>query len=429
MTLSALRSTLRMSRWVIFAILVVAYITAFFQRMAPATVATNVMNDLGTKEGLMGMLSAAYFYPHALMQIPAGILADRWGAKRTIGAFFVIASFGSILFAWSGSLTSASLGRFLVGAGMAMLFVPALKIFSTWFQGREFAFATGLFVSAGGLGSLLATTPLAVLTEQLGWRSSFLYAGLFTLFIAIMVFAFVSDRPPRSETVRSETDVNAETDIGLWRSIVFVVKQPAFWPLATWFFFGNGLFFTFAGLWAGPYLEEVYRLNKMDAGNVLSMVAVGIIIGGAFLSTLSNRVFHARKPVLILSAAVVASLFGALAALPGSLPISAVFAICLLFGIFGNGVVAIGFTMTKEAFPSRLSGTALGMVNVCGFLGPGLLQPAIGYLLEGYSGPAEHRYGYVFFAMLVCSGITLAVSVLAKERTDELKSGGVVRLS
>jgi MFS family permease len=408
----------------IFGILAVAYVLAFFQRMAPATVAMDIMSDLKTGEGMMGVLTAAYFYPHALMQMPAGVLSDRWGAKRTIGAFFLVAAFGSVLFAWSESLFSASLGRFLVGAGMAMLFVPALKIFSMWFQGKEFASVTGLFVSAGGIGSLLATTPLAVLTEWLGWRASFVCAGIFTLLIAVAALFLISDKPPTDGTSSGHPQDMEQARDSMRQSFLLILKQRSFWPLATWFFFGNGLFFTFAGLWAGPYLEEIYRLGKTEAGNILSMVAVGIVVGGALLSMLSNRVFRARKPVMLLSAAVIMALFGLMAIFVDSLPIPALFAIFLLLGVFGNGVVAIGFTVAKETFPLHLSGTVLGMVNVCGFLGPAVLQPLIGYLLERHGDiPAAERYGYVLLALLGCSCITVVAAMVVSDRGNEFGRG------
>lgn len=399
-------------RWLIFAVLMCGYVVVFFQRMAPATVATDMMRDLATREGMMGILSAMYFYPHALMNIPAGILADKWGAKRTISAFFVVACIGSIIFALSHSVLFASVGRLLVGAGMAMLFVPALKIFSNWFHGKEFAFVTGLFVSSGGIGSLLATTPLAIATTWLGWRASFAYVGLLTLLIGLLAAAFVVDQPrggPKSATHPSGADI--------WKGVMSVVTNRSFPPLAGWFFFCNGLFFTFAGLWAGPYLEQVYELDKPAAGNVLSMIAVGIAIGGALLSSVSNRL-HDRRHVLIFSTSVILALFSILNVFLSELSIGALYVLYLLFGIFGNGVVAIGFTITKETFPAAVVGTAIGLVNVFGFLGAALMQPAVGFLLQNFGdrggAPAVPGYRYAFLAFLLCSGICVLMSCLLR---------------
>ena len=411
-----LRLTPNRLRWVMFAILVMAYIMAFFQRMALAAVATDVMNDLQTKEAMMGVLSAAYFYPHALMQMPAGMLADKWGAKRTIGTFFIIAAFGSVLFGMAESMLAAALGRFLVGAGMAMLFVPAMKLFSLWFQGKDFALVTGLFISSGGLGALLATTPLAVVTEWLGWRASFVYAGIFTLVIATLAFVLIVEKPPAPTAAKAPAPNELQAGT-VWHSLRFLLKQPAFWPLAAWFFFGNGLFFTFAGLWGGPYLEEIHHLRKADAGGVLAMVAVGIMLGGILLSALSNRVFGARrKPLMTFGALLILLLFATLQVFGTSLPLPALYAVYLLLGIFGNGIVAIGFILTKESFPLQLSGTALGLVNVFAWLGVAILQAATGLLLQGNGSESlQQRYTQLFIALLILSGITLIASILVRE--------------
>ncbi|MFL6647197.1 MAG: MFS transporter [Sulfurifustaceae bacterium] len=412
-------------RWIIFLILVAGYIAVFFQRVAPATVAVEMMRDLRTREGMMGLLSAVYFYPHAAMQIPAGVLSDRLGAKRTIGVFLMIASLGSVIFGLSHSAYAALAGRFLVGVGMAVLFVPALKIFSSWFEGKEFAVVTGLFVSAGGLGSLLASTPFAALAEHTGWRWSFTVAGIVTFLIALVTLIGVYDAPQRLSMSKSETsNRTARRDRNkVTADILFILKQRSFWPLALWFFCGNGLFFTFAGLWGGPYLERTYALSKTSVGNLLAMIAVGIMIGGALLSAIANRVFGARKTVLALSALAISVLLLVLIAFTDSLPISALYAIYLMFGIFGNGAVAIGFTITKETFPVRVAGTALGLVNLFGFLGPALLQPMIGFLLEqmgtGAGGAGRSDYQIVFISLLLFSGLCLLASVLIKERAVE----------
>lgn len=412
-----LRLTPNRLRWVMFSILVMAYIMAFFQRMALAAVATDVMNDLQTKEAMMGVLSAAYFYPHALMQMPAGVLADKWGAKRTIGTFFAIAALGSVLFGLAESMLVAALGRFLVGAGMAMLFVPAMKLFSLWFQGKDFALVTGLFISSGGLGALLATTPLAVLTEWLGWRTSFVGAGLFTFVTAILAFVLIVEKPTAPTAATKTPLPNEQPADTVWNSLLAVLRQPAFWPLAVWFFFGNGLFFTFTGLWGGPYLEEIHHLGKADAGSVLSMIAVGIMLGGVLLSTLSNRLCGARrKPLMTFGALLILTLFATLQIFETSLPLPALYAVYLLLGIFGNGIAAIGFTLTKESFPLQLSGTAMGLVNVFAWLGVAILQAATGLLLEGDGGESpQQRYTQLFIALLALSGVTLIASVLLKE--------------
>jgi MFS family permease len=136
-----------------------------------------MMHDLHASGALIGLLSSAYFYPYALMQIPTGLLSDSWGPRRTISLFLIIACAGSVLLGMASSPFWAVTGRVLVGLGVSTLFVCTLKILSQWFHAREFATMTGLFMALGGLGYLAAAGPLAFLSSRIGWRTSFLFVG------------------------------------------------------------------------------------------------------------------------------------------------------------------------------------------------------------------------------------------------------------
>ena len=189
-----LRKALRY-RWVIFWILAFGYVLVYFHRLCPAVVAVDMMKDLNAGGALTGFLSAAYFYPYALMQLPAGLLSDSWGPRKTITLFFIIAFAGSVILGFAPSVFLAILGRTLVGIGIAMLFVATMKVLAEWFKKKEFAMMTGILMAMGGLGSLTATVPLALLSGWIGWRFSFVFVGILTLVLAVMIWVFVYDRP------------------------------------------------------------------------------------------------------------------------------------------------------------------------------------------------------------------------------------------
>ncbi len=138
-------------RWLIFWILAFSYVLVYFHRLCPAVVAVDMMRDLKAGGGLIGLLGAAYFYPYALMQLPAGLLSDSWGPRKTITLFFCVAFAGSLLLGLAPNLFWAIAGRTLVGLGVAMLFVPTMKILAEWFRVKEFAFMTGILMAMGGI--------------------------------------------------------------------------------------------------------------------------------------------------------------------------------------------------------------------------------------------------------------------------------------
>jgi sugar phosphate permease len=198
-----------------------------------------------------------------------------------------------------------------------------------------------------------------------------------------------------------------------------VITDPRFWPIAIWFFFDCAVFFSFGGLWGGPYLMQVYGFSKAQAGQILSMLAIGMIVGSPMLSFLSNRVFQGRKPVLVLSSFVLLCLTALLAFYTEKLPLAGLYLICLGLGIFSSAIVVIGFTTTKELFPVQIAGTSTGLVNIFPFAGGAVFQPLLGYLLES-RGRVEGAFtlaGYeqAFLLLFFCGLIAFLASLCLQE--------------
>jgi sugar phosphate permease len=419
MTVDPMLKALRY-RWIIFWVLAVAYVLVFFHRMCPAVVAVDMMKDLKAGGSLIGFLGSAYFYPYALMQLPAGLLSDSWGPRKTITLFFIVAFVGSIMLGLAPSTSWAILGRTLAGLGVAMLFVPTMKVLSEWFRSLEFAFMTGIFLAMGGVGSLAATTPLAVVSSRIGWRMSFVAVGIITLVLAVLVWSFVRDRPAdMGWPSPSEPAGDVPAAIKLRHGFKMVVTRFSFWPVAVWFFFTSGVFFSFGGLWGGPYLMQVYGFSKSHASKILSMLAIGLVVGGPLLSYLSNNLFKARKPVLVLSSIILLGLTALLAFCTDRIPPAGLYLVCFGLGIFSCAVVAVGFTTTKELFPVQIAGTATGLVNLFPFAGGAVLQPLLGYILERHP-QAQGSFtltGYkqAFLVLFVSGIIGLLASLCVKE--------------
>ena len=411
-------------RWIIFWTLSFGYLLVYFHRLCPAVVAVDMMRDLNATGALTGFLGAAYFYPYAAMQLPAGLLSDSWGPRNTITLFFIIALIGSIILGLAPSVFIAILGRTLVGLGVAMLFVPTMKILAEWFHATEFAVMTGILMAIGGLGSLVAATPLVWLSSWIGWRMSFIAVGGFTLVLAALVWFIVRDRPadmgwPSPSEEQSST---GQPTLTLMESVKKVLSNPFFWPVSIWFFFEAGVFFTFGGLWGGPYLIQVYGYSKAQAGQILSMLAVGMIVGSPLLSYVSNNLMRSRKKVIILSSVITVLLTASLAFLTDRIPLGGHYILCFGLGVFSSAIVVIGFTTNKELFPVRMAGTATGLVNFFPFAGGAVFQPVLGYVLEqqGKVGDAFTLGGYqqAFLVLFLCSVIALFASLFIKETLE-----------
>jgi sugar phosphate permease len=408
-------------RWLIFWILAFGYIMVYFHRLCPAVVAEDMRKDLAAGGGLLGLLGSAYFYPYALMQLPAGLLSDSWGPRKTITLFFLVAFAGSVILGIAPNVYVAIAGRTLVGLGVAMLFVPTLKVLAEWFRVKEFAMMTGILMAMGGIGSYSAATPLAYISNWIGWRQSFVVVGVFTLVLGALVWAFVRDRPAdMGWPTFSESPGSAGGSVSLAQGVKMVLSLPRFWPLACWFFFTCAIFFSFIGLWGGPFLMQVYALGKAKAGHILSMAAIGMIAGSPILSFLSNNLFKARKPILILSSIFMLIITSILYFFTQVIPILLLYLICLGIGTFSGAVVAIGFTANKELFPVSIAGTATGLVNFFPFLGGAIFQVILGAVLDSQGltttgGFSLQGFRYSFLVLFLCGSAALISSLFLKE--------------
>jgi len=406
-------------RWLIFGILALGYIMVYFHRLCTAVVAVDMMRDLEAGGTIIGLLAAAYFYPYALMQLPAGLLSDSWGPRRTITLFFCVASLGSLLLGLAPGLFWALLGRTLVGLGVAMLFVSTMKVLAEWFRVREFATMTGILMAMGGVGLVISTTPLALLSSALGWRMSFVIVGVFTAVMAALVWIIVRDRPADRGLPSPVEHARDEVSIGLLEGMKRVLSYPPFWAVAIWFFFIAGIFFSFGGLWGGPYLMHLYNLSSAEAGNILMMSAIGMITGSPFLGFVSNRVMKGRKPIIIISTVITVGLMALLAFYTEKIPLFGLYGLLFFMGFFTSSIVVIGFTTTKELFPVQIAGTSTGLVNLFPFAGGAVLQPLLGYFIERQGRIDDEftlaGYQHAFFILFLCGLAAFIASLFIKE--------------
>ena len=416
-------------RYLIFGILGAAYILVFFHRLAPAIVAVDMMRDLKTGGALMGILASAYFYSYALMQIPAGLLSDSWGPRRSVTFFFIFAAVGSVLLGFAQTVGMAIAARVLVGLGVAMVFVPTLKILTNWFESEKFVRMTGILMSMGGVGAYIAATPLALLSDAMGWRGSMIVIGGATLVVAVAVWLLVKDTPEElgfQPLNGSVTSTKPEDRIGMLQGMGMVIKMPWFWPLALCSFLGAGVSLSFIGLWAGPFLMHVYGMPRAQAGAVLSMFAIGLIIGSPTMSWLSDSVLRSRKKVIVLNQISALCVFIPLAFFTGSFPTGMLYAWCFTYSFALSGMAAVGYSSVKELFPQQISGTATGLMNIFPFAGAALGQPLIGWYLDSF-GSVDGRYSAdaysaVFKVCLIAIFGALLASTLVKETFPQKSS-------
>src|SRR5674476_1121610 len=363
-------------RTLALAIVIAAYALSFFQRFAPAGIASDLAAAFNTSASSLGALAATYFYVYTLMQVPTGILVDTLGPRRILLIGGVVGGAGSLLFGLASGVELALLGRTLIGLGVSVTFIAMLNIIAVSFDERRFATLVGLSMLIGNLGSVLAGAPLSWLAQATSWRSIFVALAGVSVLMGMACWVLVRDRPPLAGKPEPKHRFDRKL---VMAGLLSVLKNRDTWPTVCVNFGICGSFFAFAGLWATPFLTQAHGMTRAVAANHVSLYFVGFALGCVVMGALSDRL-ERRKPVLIVSSHLYLLIWLVLLWGP-ELPLTASYSLFTLMGL-----VTAGFTLTwscvKEVNSPLLSGMSTSVTNMAGFLAGAVLQPLVGWVID-----------------------------------------------
>lgn len=412
-------------RWAIWAVFSALYFLSHFHRIAPAVVAGDLMAAFRTTGAQLGALTAIYPYVFAAMAFPAGAFADTLGPRRTVALGAATMGAGALVFALAPRFAVAFAGRLLVGLGASVILIAFLQLCTEWFRPDEFATLSGLAQTVGNIGALAAAGPLAFAVERLGWRGSFALIGAATLLLAGVWWSVVRDRPEeRGLPAVNPAARPASPGWAVLRGVPRVVANPRSWPPALAVAGVYGTLLAFLGLWAVPYLTQVYRLTRLEATAFTSAIAVGLIVGSPLAGWISDRWLGLRRTPFAAFTLAYAGCWAALALpAPGRLPAGALLALCFLLGLASSAIVLV-FACVREVNDPAYTGLAIGFPNGIAFLGIGLLQWRLGAILdarwegllvEGVRIYAGEAYRAAFLVCFVLALLAFLASCLITE--------------
>ncbi|MCC7270867.1 MAG: MFS transporter [Rhodocyclaceae bacterium] len=394
-----------------------SYLMSMFHRVAPAAIARDLAAAFEASAASLGALAATYFYVYTVMQVPVGVLADTLGPRKILALGGLVAGAGSLLFGLAPTFDVAVVGRTLVGLGVSVAFIAMLKLIAVWYEERRFATLTGTLMFLGNVGTMTAGAPLAWAAQGAGWRSVFIAIGVMSLAIGVLSWFLVQDRPGEKGAMPR---AGARADRTAWLGgLLAVMKNRATWPG----FFVNvgvaGSFFAFAGLWAVPYFTQVHGMTRAVASNHITAYFGGFALGCLIIGPLSDRL-RRRKPLMI-GGAVLHALGWWLWLGTETLPPAATYALCIAMGTV-TASLTLSWACAKEVNPPLLSGMATSVVNVGVFLGPSILQPLVGWVMDrGWQGAmdggarlysaADYRTGLLLMAAFAAFGAVATLFV------------------
>jgi MFS family permease len=363
--------------YVAWATVAVAYAIAFLQRVSPQSVGLNFMADFHTGAGGVAMLASSYFWGYTLMQIPAGLLVDRYGVKRVVLGSLAASTLGSAAFALAPTLLDVFVARLIVACGDALVFTALLKLVAQSFSDQRFGIMSGISQVSGYVGGALATTPLAAAVTGFGWRACFIFIACVGL--ANLCLASVTLRPdPAARSGRTIGSVLIATRHALAR--------PANWGCAMSFASHFAVVTTLSGVWGIPMVAHVFNISPSAAGAPLLGFMVGNAAGSIFLGHMADRVAAALDTALVriclLRMLLVAMLLPPLAHLLGVLYVGFVFTV---LGLVAGGTVPLVLKCTKKLYTVELIGTGASVNTTAAGLFAGIAQPVIGFAMVAVS--------------------------------------------
>ena len=401
--------------WLIWGLAAAFYFSDYLARVAPGVMHRNLQIDFGINEAGFGILTASFYVPYILMQIPVGLTVDRISIRWILTVMSLVTAFGCCVFGLADGLAIASVGRMLIGFSAAFAFISALRLATSWFPPAMLGLLAGLTQALGMLGAAAGEAPVSFLVSAVGWRHSMLIIAFLFITLAALLYKYIQDNPGSKVH-----QFKFEKSLSLLESLRVILSNRQTWLNA---FYAGFLFGPTAviGESIGPaYLQYGRGLNAHAAAFATGLIFIGWGIGGPLSGWLSDKMGR-RKPLMIASAlcgVVLTTLFVFYPGMDQNLAY-------LLFFAFGftNTGVAIAYAVSTEIHDRNVVGTSIAFTNMASIFVGASMQPLVGRLVDLVSGSRAYNvemlslsdFQYGFRILPICSLIALVLAFTVKE--------------
>lgn len=363
--------------WVMWILGALFFFYEFLLQIAPGVMQMELRESFGIGATAFGALGFFYFTAYATMQIPAGVLLDRFGPRFFLTIACAFCGFGTLIFASAQNFAMAEVSRFVTGLGSAFAMLGTLVLTANWFPITRFALLHGLLLTVGISGAVFGGAPLGIIIEHFHWRETMTILGIIGVALMLLIWLIVRDRPTSNIGESSKQHKRVDTrQVILGMAKIFTTPQS--WLTALY----GALMYAptqMMAQWGPSFLPLNYAISKATAAGFISLMFFGWVLGSPIYGGLSDYLGRRKVPLYI-------STFGTLAtAVPilylHSLPLPVLGTLLFLFGFFTCGFVP-SFSILREQHSAKFSGTALGFMNMINSMGAALAIPAIGIILD-----------------------------------------------
>ena len=360
--------------WLICGLGAVFYSYEYFLRISPSVMESALRMHFNLSATGFGLLSAFYYYAYVPMQLPVGVLMDRFGPRRLLTVACLICVIGTFMFAHTFAFGVAAAGRFMVGLGSAFAFVGVLKLATIWLPEDKLAMVAGIATALGTIGAMIGDNLLGSMVTWIGWQQTVNFTAVFGIgLIFVLWFGIKDQKRYQRQSGTIDSFKKNMIDLGI------IVRNKQIWI--------NGMYgclvylptTVFAELWGIPYLRHAHELTHSGANFCNSLLFLGFTIGAPLMGFISDKIKRRKLPMLI-GASGAAIIMTAILYLPG-LSSSSLSVLMFLLGLLYS-VQSIVFAVGREVSPKEAAGTAIAMTNMIVMIGAMFLQPLVGRMLD-----------------------------------------------
>ncbi|TAL66156.1 MAG: MFS transporter [Legionella sp.] len=401
--------------WLVWGLAATFYFSDYLARVAPGVMHRFLQIDFGINEVGFGILTASFYVPYIVMQIPVGLTVDRLSIRGLLTIMSIVTAFGCGVFGLADGLMMASIGRMLIGFSAAFAFVCSLRLATSWFPPSMLGLLSGLTQAIGMLGAAAGEAPVSFLVAQVGWRHSMLIIAFIFIALAGLLYQFVRDKPGQRRH-----EIQTVDRISILESLKIILSSKQTWLNAMYagFLFGPT---AVIGEAIGPaYLQFGRGLGAHAAAFATGLIFIGWGISGPLSGWISDRI-GLRKPLMIVSA-VFGLIFTTLLVFLPHMSQTTAYLLLFFFGITNTGV-AIAYAVSTELHERNVLGTSIAFTNMTSIFVGALLQPLVGWLVDLVAGERAYNVESLLLSdfqaglklLPLCSLVALILSFTIKE--------------
>lgn len=408
------KNTLK-TAWLVWGLAAFFYFSEYLARVAPGVMHHFLQIDFKMNEAQFGILTASFYIPYVMMQIPVGLTVDRLSVKWILTCMSLMTALGCVVFGLANTLAVGAVGRMLIGFSASFAFVCTLRLATSWFPPVMLGFLAGLTQSLGMLGASAGEAPVSFLVAHVGWRHSMIIVAFIFITLAGFLYKFIKDNPQDHKY-----SLHAENKISILQSLKIILSSKQTWINALYagFLFGPT---AVIGEAIGPaYLQFGRHFGAHEAAFATGLIFIGWGVGGPLSGWLSDKA-RRRKPFMI-GSALFGLIFTSIFVYYPYLNQNLAYILFFCFG-FTNIGVAIAYAVSTEIHDRKVVGTSIAFTNMTSIFIGASLQPLVGFMIDLVSG---HR-GYDVKTLLLsdfqaglkllplCSLIALLLAFAVKE--------------